>query len=315
MLRQIFETALAELTQGRRVVLTTIVASHGSTPRGTGAAMLVGERGVLTGTIGGGPLEHQCTRSAMAPETPVMHFELNHQQAASLGMVCGGSAQVLFTPLTDTAPLQKGLSMMDTLTPGWLLLPLDGSAPLLSEDGALPISPSQVTIDGRPCLSLPLAQPGRFYLLGGGHVALELARVLDILGYSYVVADDRTEFSGPDRFPHAQRRLTAEFSQLAHVLSGPLSPGPRDGICIMTRGHLADTEALRFALNTSAGYIGVVGSRRKREQVFALLTEEGFEHVSQRVITPIGLPIGGQTPAEVAISIAAQLVQWRNRTE
>ena len=89
------------------------------------------------------------------------------------------------------------------------------------------------------------------------------------------------------------------------------APTAADAFCIMTRGHEGDTEAVRFALGTPASYIGVMGSRRKRESMFARLAEEGFANARRRVVTPIGLDIAAQTPAEIAVSVAAQLVAWR----
>lgn len=79
----------------------------------------------------------------------------------------------------------------------------------------------------------------------------------------------------------------------------------------MTRGHEGDAQALRFALGSPASYIGVMGSRKKRETVFSRLEAEGFSEVRKRVTTPIGLDIGAQTPAEIAVSVAAQLIAWR----
>ncbi len=309
MLEQLLKRALEERKRGEPVTLAVIADAHGSTPRTTGAAMLVGRDGLLAGTIGGGELEYQCVRMALAPERPLMEFTLNNQQAASLGMVCGGSARVLFVPLTDVDLLEQALECLRQMEPACLLLPLAGGAPELAWEDIL--APGQVCREGRDFLELPLAEPGRIFLLGGGHVSLALSKLLDVLGYPYLVVDDRQEFADPQRFPNARRTWAAEFSQLADVLAGALRPNRRDCVCIMTRGHLADTDALRFALKTEAGYIGVMGSRRKREQVFAQLTAEGFADVARRVVTPIGLPIGGETPEELAVSISAQLVQFR----
>ncbi len=311
-MKQLLTLALQELDQGRHTVLVVIAAAQGSTPRRKGAAMLVGEAGLLTGTIGGGALEYACLQMAFAPEKPLMEFSLDNQQAANLGMVCGGSAQVLFAPLTDRQLLQDALTRIQMCQPARLLLPLDGSTPILDSEESP--APERITQEGRELLSLPLAAPGRIFLLGGGHVSLALSRILDILQYPYLVIDDRTEFSATTRFPGAIQTLTADFSALENVLRGALAPGKRDCLCILSRGHLSDMEALRFALTTPADYIGLMGSRKKRERLFAQLQADGFTDAQVRIVTPIGIPLGGQTPAEVAISIAAQLVQHRSQT-
>ncbi len=306
-MEKLLRAALEELARGRKAVLCTVVDAQGSTPRGRGAAMVVGETGLLAGTVGGGELEYRCIQMAPAPEKPLMEFSLDNTQAAALGMVCGGRARVLFTDLEDAALLEAALERLRNLRDAWLELPLDGDSPTLADAGAA----EPECREG--LLRLPLAQSGRIFLFGGGHVALALSKVLDILGYPYLVLDDREEFSAPSRFPGARMALTVDFACLSRVLTGDLTPGSRDCICIMTRGHLADTQVLRFALTTGACYIGLMGSRKKRERVFAQLEAEGFADAPRRITTPIGLPIGGQTPAEVAISVAAQLVALRNR--
>ena len=172
--------------------------------------------------------------------------------------------------------------------------------------------PAVVLLEERPVLAIPLSDAGRVFVLGGGHVSLALSPLLYHLEFRHIVIDDRAAFCSPERFPHAEHTLCIPFSLLTQTLAGPLSPAADDAFCIMTRGHEGDTDALRFALSTPASYIGVMGSRRKRESVFSLLESEGFLHVRQRVITPIGLAIGAQTPAEIAVSIAAQLIAWRS---
>lgn len=314
-IEHLLQAALREVEAGQPAILETVVSAEGSTPRAAGALMLSGPAGLLAGTIGGGALEHRCLQLAaeLPPTGPgrVENFVLDNRQAGSLGMVCGGSARVLFTPLADPVPLRLCLESLSGSQPGWLCLPLDGSAPLVGRDDSLPQRPAVVDWQGCQVLAVPLADAGRVFLLGGGHVALELAALLDRLEFRYLVADDRPEFSSAARFPGAERALVLPFPQLASALDGSLAPGEADGFCIMTRGHEWDTEALRFALSTPAGYIGVMGSRRKREAVFTKLEAEGFSGIRDRVTTPIGLEIGAQTPAEIAVSIAGQLIQWR----
>ena len=108
MIERLLQTALCEIQAGRPAMLVSIVRSTGSTPRKAGALMLVGENGLLCGTIGGGLLEHRCLAIASSALTVPRceAFVLDNRQAGSLGMVCGGTAEVLFTPLTDAAPLQ-----------------------------------------------------------------------------------------------------------------------------------------------------------------------------------------------------------------
>lgn len=313
MIGQLLQTALDEIQAGHPVMLVSVVRSTGSTPRAAGALMLAGANGLLCGTVGGGLLEHRCLEIAAAQPT-VPHretFVLDNRQAGSLGMVCGGTSEMLFTPLDDPAPLEAALDALHAHVPAWLCLPLDGTAPLLSLDTNLPAQPSVVRRQGQEVLAVRMADQGRVFVLGGGHVSLDLAALLHRLDFRHIVMDDRAAFCSPDRFPYAEHTLVTPFGALSEVLTGELTPTAADAFCIMTRGHEGDTDAVRFALGTPATYIGVMGSRRKREAMFARLAEEGFAAARCRVATPIGLPIGAQTPAEIAVSVAAQLITWR----
>ena len=314
MFEQLLTTALHEMQAGCSILLVTVARATGSTPRKEGAMLLASAQGLLCGTIGGGLLEHRCLELAAAQPAygRLAHFELDNRKAGSLGMVCGGSTEVLFTPLTDSAPLRAALTALQGRKPIWLCLPLDGSAPYIAQDSVLPARPTILPLDGKDALCVPLTDAGRVFVIGGGHVSYELCALLHRLDFRHIVIDDRPDFCSPARFPHAEHTLTVPLTELAATLTGALCPTEADAFCIMTRGHEYDTDAVRYALSTPASYIGLMGSRRKRDTLFRTLTQEGFPtEAQQRIVTPIGLEIGAQTPAEIAVSIAAQLIAWR----
>lgn len=314
MFEQLLTTALQEIEAGHPVLLVSVARAIGSTPRKEGAMLLAGTQGLLCGTIGGGLLEHRCLELAAAQPAygHLERFELDNRKAGSLGMVCGGSTEVLFTPLTDPLPLRAALTALRNRTPVWLCLPLDACSPYIAQNSALPVRPSVVSLHGKDALCVPLADAGRVFVIGGGHVSHELCTLLHRLDFRHVVIDDRADFCSPALFPHAEHTLTVPLTELAASLVGALRPTRTDAFCIMTRGHQGDADAVRYALSTPASYIGLMGSRRKRETLFHTLTQEGFSSkAQQRIVTPIGLEIGAQTPAEIAVSIAAQLIAWR----
>ena len=151
---------------------------------------------------------------------------------------------------------------------------------------------------------------GKVYIFGGGHLAQELVPVLSHLGFRCIVSDDREEFTKPELFPGAEEIRLIDFGKLEETFT----IHPEDYIVVVTRGHLCDTDAERFGLKTPAGYIGVVGSRKKTKFVTDKLLAEGFtEEQLARVTAPIGIEIGSETPAEIAISIAAQLIEVRSK--
>lgn len=147
----------------------------------------------------------------------------------------------------------------------------------------------------------------RLIICGGGHVALELAHIAARLDFEVHVIDDRPEFANRSRFPMAQVYCGEFVSALEE-----LGNGPDDYFAVLTRGHVWDGACVAQILRGEFGYLGMIGSRRKVAATRAMLLEEGFTagQVDQ-VHAPIGLNIGGETPAEIAVSIAAQLVQVR----
>ena len=150
----------------------------------------------------------------------------------------------------------------------------------------------------------------RLILCGGGHVSLELAHIAGRLEFELIVIDDRPEFANESRFPMARRVICAPFLEAL----AELGSREDDYYCLLTRGHVHDRDCLEHVLRGRYAYIGMIGSRAKVAAVRDSLAAAGFAREAlDGVCAPIGLPIGGQTPAEIAVSIAAQLVQVRSR--
>jgi len=142
-------------------------------------------------------------------------------------------------------------------------------------------------------------------ILGAGHVAQPLAEFGYLLGFRTVVVDDRPDFASPARFPHADELVVVHFDDL--VQKATITPDTF--VVIVTRNHEFDAVALREVLSVPVRYVGMIGSRNKVRTVFERLLREGQprERLGQ-VRAPIGLNIGGQTPAEIALSIIAEIV-------
>ena len=153
--------------------------------------------------------------------------------------------------------------------------------------------------------------PERLILLGGGHVSLALYEAALKVGFAVSVVDDRPAFANTGRFPAAARVVCDGF---ASALEG-LRIRPTDYVCVITRGHRWDGDCLRVILRgESPFYLGMIGSKRRVTGLLKLLEEEGFDSARLAAIhTPIGLKIGAETPAEIAVSICAELVQERRR--
>lgn len=158
------------------------------------------------------------------------------------------------------------------------------------------------------CFLEPIASAPMVFLFGGGHVSLQVAKLLKMVGFKLVVMDDRPEFANPERFPMADDIWVGDYE---NVLQNT-NLGPEAYVVIITRGHVYDKEVLAQALNKPAAYVGMIGSRRKRSIIYRALLDEGFTQDDlDKVHSPIGLDIGAETPEEIAVSIVAELVQER----
>jgi xanthine dehydrogenase accessory factor len=333
------------LKVGERCALCTLVRLMGSGPRRAGAKMLVLDGGESVGTVGGGVLEATATqwaREALQDGRPVYRtFALDLQQASEEGMTRGGEVEVLIEPFDGRMPAAPDFfaRVAALLTPGGRgrlvtairreggeiatehFLVADGAcvAALSASGRALPDDLLQASTLSAPFLLEresvryfidPLAPPITVYVFGGGHIGRHLVPLCHLVGFRTVVMDDRADCVSRDRFPHADDLLAVPSFDRA--VEG-IHLGADAYVVIVTRGHGGDQAVLRQALRKRPGYIGMIGSGRKRGLVFQQLLAEGFTQEDlARVTCPVGFPIGAETPEEIAISIVAQLVATRS---
>lgn len=329
--------ALACLLAGRRFVWTVITDRQGSAPRGRGARMLVLPEGQC-GSLGGGALEARVLALArdkgLRPH--LEEFQLSGGEPGVSGSLCGGRCQVLIAPVCPTAQaLTVFQAAAEAERAGWqawfvyvlaeaaeappfqlLLGSRQGVLGQVQGDQALQRlaagSPSQIDLHGGSlpgwhCLADPIQGGGRLVLFGGGHVSLETARLAQRVEFQVVVVDDRPEFANPARFPGCRTWVTEGFQDLDR-----LQVGPEDSLVIVTRDHVWDQTVLAWALGKNAAYLGMMGSRAKRDAVYAALRRTGCDGAAlEAVHCPVGLSIGAQTPEEIAVSIVAQLIESR----
>lgn len=328
-MKKLLEALRDLLARGEAGVLVTVTASSGSVPRGAGAHMLVAAGGRVWGSIGGGPVERRAEEEALAVlqsgTCAARRFCLGEGGARDVGMVCGGDVSVWFHVLSGPRALERAEGALAALESGercWLGLELPGGALAVHGErrgtlgGSVPREvlealggrPLQIEAAGGLWYAEPLSGAGRVFVFGGGHVAQALLPALAAVGFRCVVVEDRPEFCDSRLFPGAAQVRLVEMDRLDQALE----VGAEDYVCIMTRGHANDAACEAFALTTPARYIGVMGSRRKTAWVNGILREKGFTDADlARVTTPIGLDIGAETPAEIAVSVAAQLIQVR----
>ena len=305
----IFQTLVYEREKGHDAVLATIIWDDGSAPRGKGSQMLVGQNGLLAGTIGGGAVEGQAiaiSREMLADGTDsrIREFRLRRDDSAqSTGMVCGGDVTVYFRriPMAEDAwdaLASEALRRIRQRQKGWLVQPLDGGMPYLTEEKA----------DKENCFTMPLPVGERAIIFGGGHIARALVPLLYTVGFRPVVFDDRPQFAEVERFPQADQLICGDFTRIGDYLT----VGPEDYVVIMTNGHEHDFQAEVQVLRDETAYVGVIGSRKKTAFVNRRLREAGIsEEAIAFVHTPVGTAIKAVTPEEIAVSITGEMILVR----
>ena len=338
---------LAEaLNAGRAVAYCRLVETRGSTPQKAGAIMLVYPDGSQAGTLGGGCVEAEVKRRALAVlqegQAEVAKFQLDSDYGWDDGLICGGRMQILIDPLKDPTShayfqqlakaIEQGLGATEAIVfdesasghpaPASFLFNADDEllATLYSKEKDNP--PARVTQELRPLASrprpyaasgvgyLPTQPRCRLLIVGGGHVGQAVATLAADLDFDVWVVDDREDIVNEERFPRAERRIGGKIEEVLPAL--PITP---DTYClIVTRGHSHDEQALYHLAERGARYVGLIGSRRKIKMIFDDLLQEGISEESlERVHAPLGIDIGSQTVPEIAVSICAELVSHRNR--
>ena len=332
-MKALFTSMLQALARGEGVVLCSILASSGSTPRGAGAKMAVFSDGHTEGTVGGGAVELESGKLAMevlnTKQSLVHGYCLAPNEVADIGMICGGNVTVYFQYFdaqreTDAALLRGILELLSGNQNSWLVYRMDEGC--VSAMGVYDdahglrftdcITPEElrpmlradaVTKKGDPRYYVePLTRAGYAYIFGGGHVGAALVPVLASVDFRVVVYDNRPNFATPEHYPQAERVILGDYLDIgAH-----LTLTENDYVCIMTPGHQADREVLLQAMRSPATYIGCI--RHKIAPTNAYLLANGIpEEDLARIHAPIGLDILGQTPAEIAVSIAAEMILHR----
>ena len=158
----------------------------------------------------------------------------------------------------------------------------------------------------------PVLPPALLYIFGAGHVSVNLYRAARSAGFDISVIDDREAYANRERFPEAKDVIAEDFEQAM----GRITPNESSYIVIVTRGHRDDMRVLRWAVQTQARYIGMIGSKRKTITIFRELVQEGIPaHLFEKVHAPVGLDIGAITPEEIAVAITAELIAVRRHAE
>ena len=333
------------LGRGEDLVLARVISVKGSGPRHVGAAMVIRRDGGIEGTVGGGLIEAAAMKKAvdLFPEKGFARllFDMTGDDLTAADMVCGGKLELLVEHLPadrDTSEIFAGLlssrrhnhrSFLVTTLPAAdkgpgplehrVLTP--GSTCATGSDGSAGVTgrltdtvhglagPALVEIDGHQFWVDLILNTGVLYLFGAGHISREVNDLAARVGFMTVVLDDRAEFSNRERFGQPAEVVVLKSFDNCFA---DIKLDDDSYVVIVTRGHLYDRVVLEQALRSKAGYIGMIGSNRKRDAIYKALLSDGFNAGQlEKVHCPIGLKIDTETPAEIAVSIVGELIEVR----
>ncbi len=334
------------LAQDRPLVIATVLSHLGSTPRGAGSRMLILTSGEIIGTIGGGSLEadvmHRAERVFETQASEIYTYDLTAQPGLDkLDIICGGQMQVLIEYIHASDENKSVFTLLQTTlkqdNPCFMIASFQQTEnrirlgkrqfiptqePLQSDERYSvsdvnhlisqirdPQVPVLQTVGNTTYFIEPFGIAKSVYIFGAGHVAKFVAVICKLVHFRTIIMDDRPEFANAGRFPTADQVLVLDSFE---NVMGALTIDTNSYILIVTRGHRHDQTVLSQALKTNATYIGMIGSRKKRDAIYAKLLNSGFTQQDiNRVHSPIGLEIAAETPEEIAVSIAAQMILKR----
>jgi xanthine dehydrogenase accessory factor len=335
------------LAEGQRVALATVVQTWGSSPRPVGAKMAISADGNMAGSVSGGCVEGavvEAARQVLDENQPrLLHFGVADETAWEVGLACGGTVEVFVRPLNAQhyEPLREHLLAERTFISATRM---NGGSDVVGhvlgrnaagetfgdqDDPALQtaLAEAQVWIDrgasARHSLALQdepqaadlfidvLLPPASLVMIGGVHIAVALTAMARALGYRSVVVDPRRAFANPERLPDADLILNTWPDQAFD----DLDLNENSAVAALTHDPKIDDPALQRALKSPAFYIGALGSNKTQARRRARLLAAGLsEQDLARLHGPIGLDLGGRSPAEIALAILAEVVAVRNRS-
>jgi xanthine dehydrogenase accessory factor len=309
------EQALTWIREGKRAALATVIETWGSAPRRVGAQMVVSSDAQMEGSVSGGCVEGAVVVEALEAldegEIKVLEYGISDGDAFAVGLACGGTIRVLVEPIGEGG---MPLEMLEALvaarasrTPIAYEIVLDGSHRALVNEGhedRFRKDRSGLEHNGVTFIGIH-NPPLRLLVVGAVHIAQALVPMAQIAGFDPYVIDPREAFGSVERFPDAQ--VINEWPDAALEQVGV---DTRTALVLLSHDPKLDDPALHVALRSSAFYIGALGSNRTHASRIERLSAAGFDpHTIARINGPVGLDLGASGPAEIAVSILAQMIE------
>ncbi len=316
---QLWTFVSKKLALGQRVALMFVPESIGSSPGRQGHQMAVSEDATLWGTIGGGAMEYKqveaCKKLLATKAKACIRQQLIHDKSDKSkwsGLSCSGEQTVLtfFLDERDMDLVQQILLACTEEQTYHLVLKADNSLFLEKVDAAAPKFEYHYTTANTWTYRYILNFQERVYLVGAGHVGLALCRQLALLNFKVILIDNRPELPTQEYDQFISKKIITSYKKVANFVPST----KHDYIVIMSFSSALDTLILSQLIDKEARYIGMMASKVKVDRIRAILLGKGHSETAfERVHTPIGLPIKCKSPAEIAVSVAAQIIDVRNK--
>ena len=308
------EQALAWVEAGKGAALATVIETWGSAPRRVGAQLVVSGDGAMEGSVSGGCVEGAVVMEALealdSGRARVLEYGVSDGDAFAVGLACGGNIKILVEPIgSEGMPvnmLRDLVAARSARQPIAYEVALDGHRRALTGEGHVDrfrLDRSGVSADGTTFISIH-NPPLRLIVVGGVHIAQHLTQMAQAVGFDPVVVDPREAFGSVDRFPNVRLMNEWPDETLQEV-----EVDARCAVVLLTHDPKLDDPAWQGALSSGAFYIGALGSTRTHAARQVRLKEAGFDEVAcARIHGPVGLNIGAAGPAEIAVSILAEMI-------
>ena len=315
---EVWQLLYDSLQQSIPAMLLYVLTSNGSSPGRQGFAMAVNTKGDMAGSIGGGIMEHKFVEMAKerlinsAAKLPAIKKQVHDKSVAKdqSGMICSGDQTILLYPVsaTDMPQIQSILSCLSNYS-----------------NGALTLSPTGLHfIENPPTADFSFSMHSKtdwlyrekigyrnhLHIIGGGHCALALSKLMSNMDFYIHLYDDRDALNTirQNVYVH-EKKIVGDYSLIKNIIPA----GDHHYVVVMTVGYRTDDIAIKALLGKSFAYFGVLGSKKKIEKLFSDYIAEGIsQELLQNIHAPVGLSINSRTPEEIAISIAAEIIQVKN---
>lgn len=317
--KKFWEFVIAKLQLAQRVALLFVPESIGSSPGRQGHQMAVAEDGSLLGTIGGGAMEYKqvelCKKLLASKTKACIRQQLIHDKSDKnkwSGLSCSGEQTVLtfFLDAMDIRLVEQILSACEAETTHHLVLTSDSCLLLEVVDSSAAKFEYTYKATDVWTYRYILNFQEKVYLIGAGHVGLALCRQLALLNFKVILIDNRAALPTQEYDQFISKKIISNYKKVANFVPS----SKHDYIVIMSFSSALDTLILSQLINKEARYIGMMASKVKVERIRGILLEQGHSEAAfERVHTPIGLPIKCKSPAEIAVSVAAQMIDIRNQ--